>query len=610
MPLTDRSWIWLRLTMWFALVTALGEIALLLLFQNLNLLGWSIGLVKTPTIIGVATIPVVLVVFVLASGIAWAVGRMLGPDSRARLLIGTLLFLATYDWLGVLLTGRLRGYAILLLAAGVGARLAWVLDEARVARLVRGTWRPTASLAAVVVAVSIGGPRASEYLRERALPPPERPDRPNVLVVVLDTVRADHLSAYGYPRQTTPRIDGLAARGVIFDAAISPSSWTLPSHASMLTGLYTSQHGAVDIGDALTGRTVLPDRMAQLGYRNAAFSANSTFFSRAQGFGKGFLRFEDCCHTIGDLVGRTLFGRQMSERVLKQLGWPELVSLRGARSIAESALTWIDRDPHRPFFVFLNMFDAHGPELPPMPDRVAFARRPERLSHMRFDNTRVHWKTANDLQVADLVDGYDASIRYADWWVGWLLDALDSRGRLANTVVVLVSDHGELLRDEGPFIGHHSSVSRAEIHVPLIIAGPGVPMGIRVAAPVTTVAIARTILELVGAPVTGFGTHSLTGFFRATPDEQSHFAAIAELAPERLEPTRMRAGWERALVADGWYYVEKARASARLFKWDPALTPGKPATDVSGTTAGREVATRLAGIIRSKVGELPGPRQK
>jgi arylsulfatase A-like enzyme len=231
------------------------------------------------------------------------------------------------------------------------------------------------------------------------------------------------------------------------------------------------------------------------------------------------------------------------------------------------------------------------------------------MAQLRFDNTRVRWQTATDLQVADLVDGYDASILYADRWIGWLLHALESRGRLANTLVVIVSDHGELLRDEGPFIGHHHGVSRAEIHVPLVIAGPGIPRGIRVPDAVTTAAIPTTILELVGASTTGFGSRSLAGFFTAKPDAGRPFSAIAELAPEDLEPTLRRTGWERALVTGPWYYVEKAGAKSRLFLWDAHPASGK-LSDVTETPRGRQVVSRLAEWLRRRVGPLPASRSK
>ena len=140
-------------------------------------------------------------------------------------------------------------------------------------------------------------------------------DAPNVLVIVVDTLRADHLSSYGYARPTTPNIDRIATEGVLFENAVATSSWTFPSHASLLTGRYQYEHGMDKIrempavgGNAFSanGLPTLGEVLMQKGYRTGAFSANRTYFTHDLGFGRGFIHFEDYFHSPSDMFVRTL----------------------------------------------------------------------------------------------------------------------------------------------------------------------------------------------------------------------------------------------------------------------------------------------------------------
>ena len=201
------------------------------------------------------------------------------------------------------------------------------------------------------------------------------PDAPNILLIVIDTLRSDHLSSYGYERSTSSTIDRLAEQGVLFENTFSTSSYTTPSHASLLTGRYPHDHGA----QWITRRPILNDRCPTLpealkarGYRTAAFSANRFWFTREQGFGRGFIHFEDNFHSPGDMAVRTFYGRKFEEFILRRL-FDDYPWRQQARNINNSVMRWLERNPDEPFFAFLNYFDVHDPYLPPQPYRSEFS---------------------------------------------------------------------------------------------------------------------------------------------------------------------------------------------------------------------------------------------
>src|SRR5581483_2011101 len=210
--------------------------------------------------------------------------------------------------------------------------------------------------------------------REMSALPPASPDSPNVLLIVIDTLRADHLSAYGSAR-LTPNLDRIAHEGVLFENAISPCSWTLPSHASLVTGRYPSEHGMQNAlpmpwlgwGNAgLRGLPTIGEVLKHAGYRTAAFSANQSYFTSNVGLGRGFIHFEDYFQSPKDMVFRTLYGREFDRaylhrtekskitRAIRALGLTALFDNRKrADEVNREALAWISKS-RGPFFAFLN----------------------------------------------------------------------------------------------------------------------------------------------------------------------------------------------------------------------------------------------------------------
>lgn len=313
--------------------------------------------------------------------------------------------------------------------------------------------------------------------------------RPNVLLISIDTLRADHLGAYGYARPTSPNIDALGNRGVVFSQALSTSSWTLPAHASLLTGRTPSAHGLQDDGLKLAADVpTLAAALQDAGYHTVAV-VSQIYVSAAFGLERGFAHYDD------SLIegGRTNpIAAQVVKRVLKRLSGPT----------------------PEPFFAFVHFFDPHWPYTPPPSYAERFADpgydgpvdgSVRSLAPFFFESGSMPEEDR-----AHAIALYDAEIAYVDAQVGRLLDGLEKRGQLENTVVILTSDHGEEFKEHGR-LGHGRTLYAEQLHVPLIISGhPGLGSGIRRDDVVSIVDVAPTVTELAGvAGLEGVSGHSL-----------------------------------------------------------------------------------------------------
>ncbi len=285
----------------------------------------------------------------------------------------------------------------------------------------------------------------------------------SVVLVTLDTTRVDHLSCYGYVRETTPHIDALAKRGVRFRRAWSTSSWTLPAHASLFSGLYPSRHGAhydpsgatvlgsvVGFPVARYGRagrladdvTTLAELLAARGYRTGAF-VSGPWLHRGFGLLQGFQVKDDRVAGFG--------GRPAHEVTSSAVAW--------LRSIA----------PDQPYLLFANYFDPHAPYEPIR----SYPDLPRAAEPFEVDYEAIMRGTAtlNADELAVLRDRYDAEIRVMDHEFGRLLEEIDARPGGERTLVVVTADHGEALGDEGRF-GHGFWLSEELLRVPLIVRYP------------------------------------------------------------------------------------------------------------------------------------------
>lgn len=280
------------------------------------------------------------------------------------------------------------------------------------------------------------------------------PARPDLILVSVDTLRADHLSTYGYDRPTSPFIDSLAAAGARFEHARSPAPWTLPSHTTMLTGQLPTTHRVVEDDLRLAADTpILPELLKQAGYATGGFVA-TLYVSRVFGFERGFDRFEDF-----DLHD-------------------EKANLRGevvASDVVDQALDWLGKLPAgAPAFLFLHVYDVHYTYDPPAPYETLFDRAPQ-SSDPRYKNYRFYkGKPPSAEQLAHQTAQYDEAIRYVDDQLKRLHGAFEAAGRKSRWVIT--ADHGEELGERGSW-GHAHTLYAEQLHVPLVVSGEGLAAG-------------------------------------------------------------------------------------------------------------------------------------
>lgn len=433
----------------------------------------------------------------------------------------------------------------LALGAGVGA-VVWRLPRHRRAwTLAVGSLALALGMVGAVRGFTVGTDEDEASRRAPAI------DAPNVLVLLIDTLRADHLGCYGYERPTSPNIDRLASEGTLFLEARSQSTWTKPSTASLFTGRYPSQHQAyLERSRLPESELLLPEALAQLGYRTAVFSGNP-WVTPEWGFDQGVEHF----HSVYDerFARVTLYMRTL-KRVDKALEHKRrvynLVKSRVQHApsttardtgLADALLRWLDGiDRQRPFFAHVQLMSPHHPYDPPppydrfVPDRThAPVTAYPRKSYFFFDEGEPLAPAA----LADMIARYDGDIRYVDDVVGRILAGLDARGLRDRTLVVLTSDHGEEFYDHRNW-GHGQSVYEELTHVPLILRYPRVfPSGRRDARPVMSVDLMPTVLQLAGAaPLPSLAGHSLVPLDAPRPPEDAYVELL------------YRYGWARALV--------------------------------------------------------------
>jgi len=392
--------------------------------------------------------------------------------------------------------------ASLLIAAGLAVQTLRLVAH-RGAGLQRFLPRAMTVLA-VMTAVIAGAMLLYPGWRERrALRGIEaREGTPNVLLLVLDTVRALELSLYGYNRPTTPNIDRWAEAGVVMDRALSTTSWTLPSHASLFTGKKASE---LDVGweaPLPATPTTLSETLGAMGYATAGFVGNRMFCSWETGLGRGFMHYEDYPVSRREALRTSYLGSRLYGLASQWAGLPDLNSRIWSAGVNQAALSWIDKSRAKPFFVFLNYLDAHEPYSAPEPYRTRFGPR---VRGTPIRPTSEH-PVISEADVAPWKNAYDGALVYLDEQIGALFEELKKRGLLDNTLVILTSDHGEEFGEHG-VRGHAVSLYQPSVHVPLVFWFPGrVPAGRRISGPASIEDIPATILDLIGRK-----DHSLSG---------------------------------------------------------------------------------------------------
>jgi arylsulfatase A-like enzyme len=437
-------------------------------------------------------------------------------------------------------------YSLALLAGGAAVQASRLLHthQQSLFRVCRVSCAWLAALAIASAAGGVGLPWIADVRGRAALPTP-KPDSPNVLLIVLDTVRAESLSAYGFKEPTSPWLEQLAAKGVLFEHAFSTSPWTLPAHASLFTGRPPRELTA-DWESALDDtHPTLAEMFAARGYVTAGFVANYDYASRRTGLDRGFLSYDD--HTaIKNLAGHTYDSRTRTSSSLGRLGPPTVRRIldnlghKNAPALNRELVDWLAGGGDRPFFAFLNYYDAHSPYRSP-------------------DSYDAKFRSGGDPRTQNRLDAYEACIAFLDDQLRELFDQLEQTGFLRNTLVVITSDHGEQFGEHG-IARHGNSLYRPVLEVPLVMAFPGsIPAGTRVRDAVSLRDIASTILDVTGIePPGNIPGQSLKRYWtRNAAEAVDRTPVVSEVSAAVRQPRWLNArGPMVSVVENGFHYIK------------------------------------------------------
>lgn len=470
-------------------------------------------------------------------------------------------------------TGYMRELGTVPLAIGLGVVFSRWMRRDPSARLqfLRKTLKPLAVATLGMILASAAGYRVREWLWMKQLPPAP-PNAPSVLLIVLDTLRADRVGAYGYPRPTTPFLDSLASESVVFDHAFANSSWTLPSHASLFTGRLPYEHEATNTLVIYDGRfRTLAQELSSRGYATAGFVSNTYYGTPAHGMAHGFQRYENLFTGPWDIFRRTLIGRKF-EQARGEFG--EKYGRMHAPEITQRFLRWVEQQPRRPFFAFLNFMDHHSPLAPPPELVQKFAAMPEPPNPAAVDFAKLTPRLQARMGVVK--NEYDAALAYVDEELRRMFDELRARGLDRNLLVIITSDHGESFGEHG-IIEHRNSLYLEQVRVPLILRMPEkLPAGRRASGAVGLEAIPATVMSLAaldghpfpGTPVTACLTEGACENNRVIAELDG--AGTEDVAPG--DPIAQ--GWVRSILTSRWHFILQQDGKVELYDWsvDPAET--------------------------------------
>lgn len=457
-----------------------------------------------------------------------------------RLFLFALGFLGVAGLLRTVSLLHLHPVAVVALAAGIGYQLSRVGTRWIGAR--KTLQSAAFAGAAVLLAAGTLHLQTRSIVRRAAASAPA--GRPNILLLVWDTVRDLNLSLYGYAHPTTPFLERWATRGVVFERAFATSSWTLPSHASLFTGRFPHELSADFLTPLDETFPTLAEVVRSHGYETAGFVANPYYTAAETGLDRGFDVWQDYRMSPQEVL--------LSAGAIQWLkGWKSRTVLRQhdlkrAPEVTSAFISWLDRKPRPPFFAFLNYFDAHSPIYAPPGIRRRFAYPPRNTAR------------------------YDAAIASLDAELERLLAALEARGHLEQSIVVITSDHGEQFGGHGLF-DHGNSLYREAIQIPLVVVAPGrVPANMRVERPVSLRNVPATILELAGISGRPLPGESHTRFWLDSPNIGQDDPVLSELtaAPRASSRHRNSRGEIRSLVEGKYHYILGLDGADELFDLD------------------------------------------
>ena len=537
----------------------------------------------------------ILAILALPIGIVRWLVRPLRGGTWPITLLGSI---AGFDF-GLNIPG-IHPLAAAILGIGLGVQFARLTVHNPV---LAGRWgRRTLFLFASLILLATTAVVGRQILEERRLAaalPPIDPEAPNVLLIILDTQRAMSMSAYGYEALTTPTLERLAASGVRFAQAYSTAPWTLPSHGSIMTGHWA--HELSTAWDEPLDETypTLAEELSRLGYVTGGFTANVLNTAVETGIARGFSHYEAHQYSVASALRSTQLGERLTTDrwVLALFGRYEEFGRKTAPHVSAEFLRWTDSRRDRPFFAFLNYFDAHDPYPAPAPFDSLFGVSRTRERPEMLQRQATGW-TAD--QVAVQRKAYEASIAFVDHQLGLLFDELRARGRFDNTLIIVTSDHGEEFHEHG-FMQHGNSLYRAAVHVPLIMSYQRqLPAGATVTAPVSLRALPVTIMDLLGAANRSrFPGQSLLPYVKATPPNPEPVLSWVDDLDTQPEWYPVHNGPVKSVCIGQHRYIVDARGREELYSINDPLEQHNLATDPA--FADSLVAYRIvaAGMRRS-----------
>jgi arylsulfatase A-like enzyme len=481
-----------------------------------------------------------IVAFLLAAGLLALVvhRRHVSSEWLVRTSGLGMVFIGSATVLGT--ASVLHPVAVVLMSAGIVAavsrRKTGDSPSAFARRLSSRMW-----LVPLIIGALIIGVRLARHVQElRAVgPAPAGQHGPNVLIVVLDTFRRDRFERVP---SITPTLDRLARESVRYTDAWATSSWSLPSHASILTGLYPHQH----LADWPTFRestavATLPEYLASRGYVTGAFSGNAAWVT-PEYLGRGFQRFQ--VYTPEDLLQRTMIGRVV-DRPLWEVGFHPAGRGKSAATVTEEFVDFIDDYPARPFFAYLCYMDANQ------------SLHAERYKH----------GTRQQAPPSDVARAYDAGVRRLDGELASLDDALRARGLLEHTVLIVTADHGESFAPgeagDHPPLGHGTSLYPEQLRVPLFVRLPGGSAPRTITESVSIKSVPALVMDALGIKHSPF-----------EPASSDASATTARESGDLLATLRYAGKGIESVVWDRWQYIDersKPESDEELF--DRQLDP-------------------------------------
>ena len=520
-------------------------------------------------------------------------------------MMGEMLILKSFSINIFSVKGVLSGIALAavsILVFFISKRISWEINFQFVRKWIFASSAALTLCAAVLLIVTSGSARNSSDKQGR-----DAAGKPNILFIVMDTTRADHLSCYGYKLNTSPNLDKIAGEGVLFRRVISPSSWTLPSHVSMFTGLSPIEHG---IGYA---SPYLPEQIETLAgilkkesYRSLGYS-NNPWVSFFTGMSRGFDDFQvGWKKHEGRYLYNVIYDRLIE--ILKRNDPEWSVEDHGAAKTTKYVSEWIEKDSKSPFFIFINYMEPHLPYKPPppydslfMPDNISFeeiqrfAPNPEDIRTLMVPRQR----SQKELSVISAL--YDGEINYLDGKIWRLYMQLKDSNILDNTLLIITSDHGDNLGDHG-IVGHAYGLFNTLLEVPLIIRYPKYfKPGLTINDNVQATDIFYTIMEIAGIERNPSSLGLVKSLNRRIKEQDYQKIMIAEhdkpidnlnwAKKEGINIDHLNKD-RSAIIFNGYKYIQTSKGEEELY--DLGNDPGEVKNIVSKSN-------KIASILRNKL---------